>query len=898
MLLRQPASRILLALVYLGFAAAGPAIGCPQQPVDDALGPLAASLRHYLAERGQGEPLEAARSAVETELASLRRPVASGHPLASPERLGRALWLARKQVRTKAKPGKVLETEHGEGSFQGSPLSFAFRLPKGYDADQAWPLILSLPSGEESPAAHLRSHWVDRDVLDGAILVCPELAGESADWSQVMVAGRPGGLARALTCLRLMTERFSVDDDRVFVAGRGESVSAAVALGDHAPQRFAGVIGRSGDAGDLAPDNFLNLPTYFASGGAEARAFLASSEALGHGHCTVEAAADEAAIWDWMGQQQRNAYPENVRVVVGTPFPSRVSWLRLASIDPKANAKASIDREAGVVRIEAPGVSYVTLYLNDRLVDLDRPLTVHCNGLRHQVQVQRNIATTLDLIADGTSDPGCVYVAEVSLDARPGSLPLALEGKAEVDKDYVRYLADAGQDPDALFQLFTWCSENGREQHAPAALRRVLRADPDHAAARAALGHTRIGDSWFRTPEAAELFRASQDPERAAERGLVEEDGVWMHPDDRRLINRGWSKDWGTGVWTSPEDRKRLEGGEIRQDLNWVPAKEAERVDDGLYLVEGEWLTLERANRRRARIDAAWLLPAPHVRLLTTADRRTGEWAIREMAHSAEDLVRVFGLQPQLPLDVGLLRIEEQYDRFAFGDPDGRRSPNHARRWHVIHHAFYAESRFPLVGGERTFGGMGVGFWDAAFPYGDRYGVHSARLAFGLSWAEAVDPSPKAIRKALKTGPTPEYAEVLYEKDKQLPAWLRWGGAVYAERYFRDRSVDASQPDANPWWPRTWSLENLANRDGLPDLDSVFALDLDPDDRDGGHRLMLSAGALVAFLIDGECEPAEKAHAAFKRALVEGRMHPKRVKELEDALRENEEALRAFTRLP
>lgn len=896
----MPTLRItaLLLSASLALVAPLPAVSPVQQAGDAALEPLADSLRAYLEARAQGERLEPLRHAVVKELAGLEGGKKGVHPLGSPERLGRALWLARQVARPKAKPGKVIEAPYTGGSFQGSRLDYAFRLPKGYEPEQAWPLILSLPDAGESPAAHLRSNWVERDVLEGAILVCPALPGEAADWSQVMVTGRPGGLARALTTLRLITEQFSVDDDRVFVAGRGESVPAAVALGDHAPQRFAGVIGRAGDAGELAPDNFLNLPTYFASGGAQARAFLAASEALGHGHCKVEANAGESEIWSWMGDQRRAAFPDVVRIVVGTPFPSRVNWLRLASIDPKANAKATIDRKAGALRIEAPGVSFVTLYLNDALVNLDEPLTVYCNGMRHQVKVTRNIATTLDLIADGTSDPGAVYVAEVSLDARPGSLPLALEVEGKVDSDYQRYLADAKQDPEALFQLYTWCAENGREQHAPAALRRLLRADPDHAAGRAAAGHVRIGDSWFRTPVEAALFEASQDPERAEARGLVEEDGVWMHAEDRRRINRGWHKDWGTGVWTSPEDRKRIEGGEIRQDLDWVPGTDVDRVDDGLYLVEGEWLTLERANRRRARIDTAWVLPSPHVRLLTTTDRHTGEWAIREMAGAVEDLVRVFGLQPQLPLDVGLLRIEEQYDRFAFGDPDGRRSPNHARRFHVIHHAFYAESRFPLEEGERTFGGMGVGFWDAAFPYGDRYGVHSARLAFGLSWAEAVDPSPKAVRKAIKTGPTPEYAQETFPGEKQLPAWLRWGGAVYAERYFRDPSVDASKPEADPWWPRTWSLENLAGRDGLPDLDAVFAFELSPDDRDGGHRLLLSAGALVAFLIDGGCEPAEKAHADFKRALVSGRMHPKRVQELEDALRENEEALRAFTNLP
>jgi hypothetical protein len=106
------------------------------------------------------------------------------------------------------------------------------------------------------------------------------------------------------------------------------------------------------------------------------------------------------------------------------------------------------------------------------------------------------------------------------------------------------------------------------------------------------------------------------------------------------------------------------------------------------------------------------------------------------------------------------LHDEEQYDLFAFGAPDGpssahaRRAPAHRCTWR-----FFAESWFELRDGKPAFRGMGVGYWDAHVPNGDAYGVHSARLATGLSYVEAIDPSPKAVRKVARTEPTADYLE-------------------------------------------------------------------------------------------------------------------------------------------
>jgi hypothetical protein len=316
-------------------------------------------------------------------------------------------------------------------------------------------------------------------------------------------------------------------------------------------------------------------------------------------------------------------------------------------------------------------------------------------------------------------------------------------------------------------------------------------------------------------------------------------------------------------------------------------------VQAGLWRVDGEWIDLKSANRRHAEIHSMWHIPAGQLLVHATADRAVALRAAAEMNRALADLRLVFGAEPAYLLPVAVLRDEEQYDRMAFGDPDGRRPPTHVGRLHVIHSAYFAESWFEPVEGDYEFRGMGACYWDAYAPNGDLFGVHAARLAVGLSYAEALDPSPKAVRAAEEDGPALDYY-ASYQSEKKLPAWLRYGGAVYAERYFRDTTVG---PEGDPWWTRQWSLDNLRQRGGLRPLPEVFAFPIDPDDRDGSIKLLIECGLLAAFLVDGGAPAVSEEHANFKRALASGRLHPNGLEALEQVLVAHEAELRAFAGL-
>ena len=861
---------------------------------DYDLRPLGESLRGYYEARSSTVGLEAAKESLDGALAALRETTGGGEPLERVFDLAHALWLSRGYSGRTARPGKIESAELELGSFHGAGLHFAYRVPRTYDPSRrAYPLLLAIPDWDEGPEDHLRAHWSASEFRDEVIVVCPEMPTAREEWDRVLVNGRPGGLCHVLTALRLAGERFAVDFDRVYVAGRGKGVPAAVAAGNHSPHRFAGIIGRGGDLDELAPDNFGNLPTWFAGAGGAATLFRDALKEAGFDNCQLHPEGGEAEAWGWMQEHPRRTWPERVTLVTGDPFPTRAYWLRVAPCAPDARAVATIDVAKNAIHIDGEGIARVTLYLNDQVVDLDAPVSVFCNGTRQRVVIARHLADTLDMIQDGTSDAASVYTARASLDWTGAPDAGGAESIAGADPDYDRRRAEAGGDAAKLWELHQWCLATQRTARAPAALRGLLRVDPEHTAARAALGHQRYLERWFTTPAALARFQRSQEAARAAAKGHVQHRGQWMHPDERRLANKGLTKDDETGLWLTSAERRRLAEGWVRQDLEWIRPADAVHVDEGRWIVDGEWLELAEANGRHARIESMWRIPGPDVLLYSTADREVSLVAMEHMGRALADLNRVFGAEPMLPLPVAMLRDEEQYDLFAFGDPDGWRPATHAGRRQAIHSAFFSESWFPLVDGKREYRGMGVCLWDAQVPNGNLYGVHAARLAVGLSYVEALDPSPKAVRKALSTGPTSAYFDA-FEAEKILPGWLRYGGAVYAERFFRDPDVGEG---GDEWWARTWSLGNLRQWGGLRAMSEVLAFRLNPDDRTDGLKLLVEAGLLVAFLVDGDCAPVVEEHAKFKKAMLAGRVSAAHVEALTKALLGHEAELRAFAGL-
>lgn len=453
-----------------------------------------------------------------------------------------------------------------------------------------------------------------------------------------------------------------------------------------------------------------------------------------------------------------------------------------------------------------------------------------------------------------------------------------------LDEAYEKRLAEAGKDAAKLWKLVEWCLDTERDKEAASVARKVIRSAPDHREAREFLGHIRYEGEWFTSEKKLEEYKAKELEREAKAKGWVKFEKTWVPPEDLPFLKDGFVRGPDGGWWTL-EDLEKHEAGWLKQDLVWVDPADADKIDQGLWLCGEEWLSLSDAERYHSDPRRPWEIPSDHLILRTTCSRETATAAIAQMEAGFRELSRIFGKVPGHQVEVFLSGRSDVLG--AMCSPGIEGLPAIERRGLIESlEAVFAESWYDEEA--ELWRGAGCSWWDPEEENGDRFGPHRARFAFGLSVVDAIDPSPKAVAAVKKKGEVKDdFAEKFY-KEKELPQWLGWGAAVYTSRFYPDQ-VGAG---GDPFWTRTWSLDNLKRRGGMPDLDAVFEMEL--SGREGDTRSVLAAGALVAFILDGECVPVRAAHAEFKAALRSGKDVKKKLARLRKAIEDQQEALSAF----
>jgi len=307
--------------------------------------------------------------------------------------------------------GRVKQEKKTE-SF-GGEIQYAVLAPGRYSSKTAYPLILSIPALGETLDEHLKTHWTDTALRDGAIIAAVGMPSDLEMWDTMGSAENGGGVVRAMHVFREVRNAYNVDIERVFIAGKGDGVAAALTIASLFPDRFAGVIGRNGDASDLSPLNFKNLPVMFAGAGEKASAFAKAAEGMSNAPVAIAPDATDTDVWSWMADRRRAANPSSVALRPTLWQGNKAYWLEVIGVDPNnlRPAEATIDRATNTVTVKADGVLEVRVYFNDRLVDMSAPVRVIVNGVEHEHTIERRLRTMLDL-AWQTGDFGRVYTSE------------------------------------------------------------------------------------------------------------------------------------------------------------------------------------------------------------------------------------------------------------------------------------------------------------------------------------------------------------------------------------------------------------------------------------------------------------------------------------------------------
>ena len=420
----------LLCSVALVTAAAGPtAIAAVQEAFKsnehDALGKHIAK---YVEARRENKGLVKAQEVLMKELDRIEKRL-KRDPLSMPDDMGKALWKSYEYEKTQGlRRGKVDFVEEDSYFEEKGKFGYALWLPSKYEAKKGpYPLILCIPDEGENPQTHITEKWIDGTIRDGAIIACVTMPADKALWLESGVPGKEGGGGNMLWTLGQMLRNYAVDFDRVYLAGRGRGVEAAVTFGARYPDRFAGVIGRSGDApAEIAVENMGSLPLFFAGAGGNATALEEKLKGLGYETFQRKDDAGETDIWAWIQAHPRVPNPAQV-TLYPNPQTMHAFWLEAVPTDAQGEiyVKATIDRTANTILVEGDGLTRFQIYFNDAMLDLDKPIKVVSNGQEVSRQVSRSLPRALDFLFNARSDPGRFYVNNMQFDLPPKPRPPA-----------------------------------------------------------------------------------------------------------------------------------------------------------------------------------------------------------------------------------------------------------------------------------------------------------------------------------------------------------------------------------------------------------------------------------------------------------------------------------------
>lgn len=273
--------------------------------------------------------------------------------------------------------------------FEENPRApYLLRVPKRYNpGKEAWPLLYLLDDAGADPEETLKG--LPPEILDRWLVVARDMQGIGEEEFLDQGALRLAGLPRAV-------QGFRVDRNRMAILGIGSSVPLAARLAAALPHFFAAVALVGGEVpADVPADN------------------LARVQVASH--------PDLAAASAWLQEQPpRDAYPLELTFSPLFGWAGRAYWVqatRFETADSTADGKPArvqvrVDRESNTITIEARYVRQLTLYLNDRIVDLDRKVTVVRNGVAYEIQPRRTLGVLLENFLN-TLDTRAVVTAMV-----------------------------------------------------------------------------------------------------------------------------------------------------------------------------------------------------------------------------------------------------------------------------------------------------------------------------------------------------------------------------------------------------------------------------------------------------------------------------------------------------
>ncbi len=290
------------------------------------------------------------------------------------------------------------------------PTEYAVRVPPEYHPLRSYPAVVVIHSGKGPDSAI--DEFSAAAARRGYILIAPEYttAGEPLDYHYT-----PSEQAAAQLALRDARKRYSIDGNRVFVAGQLTGGNMAWDLALAHPDLFAGAVVISGLPAKYVPrylPHHERVPLFFVIGdlAPAANEFIYASyikplilktwdityvEYFRRG---LEVLPEEIVpAFEWMDRHRRDPYPRSFKVNTArisddrfygvvirefgagrTTDPGAVEMLgknlNPATIEMKSSALSNL------IRLDVKGVTWLDVWLSPKLIDFKRKADIRING--------------------------------------------------------------------------------------------------------------------------------------------------------------------------------------------------------------------------------------------------------------------------------------------------------------------------------------------------------------------------------------------------------------------------------------------------------------------------------------------------------------------------------------
>jgi len=349
--------------------------------------------------------------------------------------------------RKSGKPKLIVEEEmsvqYADESIGSVPIYY--HGAAAYQSKTTHTLLLTvLPKGTDAKA-WIEANWKADETAQKNWIVAAVVESD-----KFPVTEQPFLLANAFVHMMFT---FNSDANRWFLEGVGDAcVAAQKAACENMPDRLAGLILRN-PATAVTNVNSKRFATYVLDEGAAADVGKAYSELAPEG-TTVAAAGDGAvaAISAWVTGHAGRTFPTTYEFVTATnekgivaPFTGSVFLVSPAKRGGATSGTVTYDMDANTVDLTGTNLGEFVVYLNDDLLDLDKPIAITCNGTELVTKTFERDLKAIFETADTFGEYGRVFTAEfrgfapteVAADAGDGAAEAgaADEGDGEKKKD-------------------------------------------------------------------------------------------------------------------------------------------------------------------------------------------------------------------------------------------------------------------------------------------------------------------------------------------------------------------------------------------------------------------------------------------------------------------------------